>query len=1093
MTIRRAIPVFIGLALLSIVAVAYAVAHLTMLRAFSIVEKREAEHAWAAASSVLDAELAALRSAVHLGALHWAPAPAEDAVMHELVNILGADCAVLIRTDGTIAAGGWFADRHAPPSPLQDELIPFLVREVAPAPQGAATATCGLAMTPNGPMLFAASAVRQGPAEELGGTLIVGRLAEGVAARIAASIRGRVTIIPPASAAAPVIRPIEVGLRAYPLTPHVMAAEARVPVLGETRGPVLRVEVPRVARQLADYASWQTMLGLASAGFVLVVVTLVLSERLILRRLARLADAVRCVSGEGGSTARVPADGTDELATLGAAINTMLDATANAQAVLRASEDRFRRMADNIPDGLAIIEGGTTVYVNDRLCEITGYSKEELMRLSGFDLAVPEEKDRLRDMVRGLKQGAYPQEAEFWIERKDGARRCIRNRYSLSRVSGAVTGRFVVTTDITEHTVAARELGRLRDFNELLVQTVAEGIVVEDAQGLYRYVNPAAATMLGYGPDELVGRHWTSIVPPDQRPRVEAANARRRQGVSDRYELLVVRKDGQRLQVSVSGAPLTEGGVFAGTIAVYTDISQRKREEQEREDLLAHTRRQAEQIRRIIDTVPEGVVVTDGAFRVSLANHAAEAYLRALGQGSPDSAAELGGVRLAELFGSTAPDAWHELKAPSSDRVFDIAARPLDPQGWVMIIREVTEERAAQVRARAAERMEGIGQVAAGIAHDFNNILASIVGHAQLLLRNRSLPQDTAERVRSIAEQGHRAATLVGQLLDYARQSLLDRTPVDLCAVARDVGGVIRQAFPDSVRLSIECSPSPCWVHGSATQLHRVVMNLARNAVDAMPSGGELRIEVAPHRLTRDELPSPEMDPGDWVLLSVADTGRGIPPEHMSRLFQPFFTTKAVGEGTGLGLAQAYGLVRQHDGFIHVATALNRGTTFTVYLPLHATDESVPRAPRTVPHAQPGGTILLVEDEQPVREVIDAMLCDLGFSVVQASSATEALEIYRRRSTDIDVVLTDLMMPGMNGLALAEHLARLNPQVRVVVVSGYPLDASSRGRLSAIAGGWVQKPVIMEQLQVAVMAAMTRPATPHGIGSGASATSSMRA
>ena len=739
------------------------------------------------------------------------------------------------------------------------------------------------------------------------------------------------------------------------------------------------------------------------------------------------------------------------------------------------SEDRFLRMADSLPDGLIIIEGERTVFVNDRACQIFGYPREELMGLRDLDVAVPEERERLESIIDDIDHaGSCPDELEFWIQRKDGSRRYVHSRYLPSRVGEAITGRFVVTADVTERKRAEEALERLKDFNERIVQTMAEGIVVNDAQGVYNYVNPAASSMLGYGEGELVGCPWVQVIPEDQRPIVEEANRRRAAGISDRYELEVIRKDGSRLQTLVSGCPLFEAGTFAGTLAVFTDITLQKREERELEELLRQTQQQAEQIRRIMHTVPEGVVVTDEAFRVVHANCTAEGYLEALQEPALGSLERLGGVSMTELLATTNGGPWREIRPPGSARTFELAIRPLDTHGWVIVIRDVTHERMAQLRVHEAERMAAVGQVASGVAHDFNNILASVLGHTQLLLRDRSLPASVAERLQSIAEQGHRAASLVGQLLDYTRQSLIDRVPVDLNAVVNAIGETMAGAIPDNIELSIGSMSGSCWVEGSPTQLGQVVVNLVRNAIDAMPSGGQVRIGLGAQRLNAGELPSPDMTPGDWAILHVADTGRGIPPEHLPRLFQPFFTTKEVGQGTGLGLAQAWGLVRQHGGFIDVATTMNLGTTFTVYLPIRACDEKPAPGVGKEPARDQGSTILLVEDEPAVRDVAAAMLEEFGFHVIKASSGSEALEIHERHGAEIALVLTDLMMPGMDGVALVENLAARDPSVRVLVVTGHPLDEASRRRISPACVGWLQKPVVMDQLMAAVAAALNR-------------------
>ncbi|MCU0610187.1 MAG: PAS domain S-box protein [Candidatus Eisenbacteria bacterium] len=1110
MTIRRTIPVYIGLTLLCIMAVAYGVAHVVMFRSFAQVERHDAERTLARALAVLDAELAEL-DALTADWAKWndcydfvggaAPDFVQRNVLDETFRTLRIDAIVFMDLDGEIIEARGFDPVRDTGAPLRQDLLDFLHGGSRAALQqrgdGASRGVRGLLSLSGGEMLIASWPVLTGSgAGPPRGTLVMCRQLSGSSLRslgekAMAQLRIRPAHDPDLLDELNEARDL-VSSRSrlvLPLDDATMAGYAAVPDLSGGSPLVLSVAMPRTVHHEAKRSLWYLMTALGIAGVVFAVVSILLSERLVLTRLAVLARAVRSL-GSDGPASRLPVEGADELADLGTAINSMLDAVQRSQMVLSRSEERFRRMADSIADGLAIIEGTTTVYVNDRACEIFGCPREELLAVSGLDLAAPEEHERLQIIIEDAKRrGIYPDELEFWIRRKDGTRRCVHNRYSLSRVGETVAGRFVVTTDITERKIAEQALERLKDFNERIVQTMAEGIVVENDAGISTFVNPTAAAMLGYDPGDLVGHPWHEVIPADQWAIVEDANRRRRGGESDRYELGVVRKDGRRIQILVSGCPMMENGKFAGTIAVFSDITSRKREEQERELLLQHTRQQAAQISRIMNTVPEGVVVTDEALHVVQANRTAEEYLSVLREPATDSVGHLGGVSIADLVATESAARWHEVRPPNSERVFELTTRPLDTLGWVIVIREVTEEFLARMRVQDAERMAAVGQVAAGIAHDFNNILSSVIGHAQLLLRDRSLPPTVADRVHGISEQGHRAARLVGQLLDYARESLTERSPVDLAVLVRDAATMLGRTIPASVRLSVSPVTGTCRVVGNAAQLQRVIANLAHNACDAMPSGGDLRISMTTCHLSPGDLPLPQMAPGDWAVLRVADTGSGIPPEYIPRLFQPFFTTKEIGKGTGLGLAQAHGLVRQHQGFIDVATHVGSGTTFTVYLPLMHGDSS--RAPRTGEPGPPrsGKAILLVEDEPAVLDVSTAMLEELGFRVLPASSGDEALELHGRHAADIALVLTDLMMPGMDGATLVERLAERDPTVRVLVLSGFPPDASARRRLTPACVGWLQKPVVMERLLEAVVAAMGYGISPEE----GSANSSMRA
>ncbi len=1086
MTIRQRIPLSIALMMVSAFGLTYGVVHVGVHKAIWELEVRESRRTVAHAKDLLGAEIGSLESS----AADWGtwndcygfmggqrPDFVACNVLPEAFVNLRVNLVVFADSQGTIVVVRWMpsgSTRLEEPSDALRAAIERLLEGLGsiPGPAGGAIATS------EGPLLVGASPIltgsREGPRR---GTLLMARLIdEAFERRLGASVEAEARFVPWAN-----LRPDELP---EGRTEAVLGWVRRVPggriagraVLPDPLGHpslALTLTMPRPLQDLAAQTLWYALASMGLASLVFVIVGIAVWERALLGRLAALAEGVRRIR-PGGLSERLPIQGRDELAHLGDAINVMLDTVEQAQETLAASEERFRRMADSIADGIAIIEGDTVVYVNDRACEIFGYPREELLQMDVLDLALPEERERLREAIRAAaERGEYPAELEFWIRRKDGAVRCVHNRSSLSRRDGRVTGRFVVTTDVTERALAERELRRLKAFNERIVETMAEGIVVDDAQGFYTYVNPAAAAILGRPVQELVGLHSTAVVPPDQRPVVEAANERRRQGLVDRYELVVMRPDGTRLPILVSGSPLVEGGRFSGTIAVFSDISERKRADQEREELLVRTQRQADQIRRIIDTVPEGVLVTDQSLHVVEANSAAREYLKVLGAQGHDVGDILRDHGLVDPS-SAGQGTWREIAAPFSAQVFEVTSRLLDPSGWLVVIRDVTEARAREQRMREAERMAAVGQVAAGVAHDFNNILAAVIGHAQLVLRDESLAPSAAERVRAILDHGHRAASLVGQLLDYTRQGLLDRAPVDVTAVVRDVAATVKKGMPPNVRLTVRHPEKSVWVDGSAPQLRQALLNLTTNAVEAMPEGGDLTI-------TADVRPRPETEAsgeraeGPWVCIRVSDTGRGIPPEHLPKLFQPFFTTKEVGRGTGLGLPQAWGLVRQHGGFIEVESALGRGSTFSVWLPLREEAPRHPRTPEVAPASTLGHTILLVEDDPAVLDVATSMLEALGFTVVTASSGPEALSVYQAH-TDIALVLTDLMMPGMDGLALAEELAAKDPSVRVVLVSGFPPDEASRQRLGRTCVGWVQKPLVMERLAAALSEALRRSA-----------------
>jgi signal transduction histidine kinase/putative methionine-R-sulfoxide reductase with GAF domain len=411
-------------------------------------------------------------------------------------------------------------------------------------------------------------------------------------------------------------------------------------------------------------------------------------------------------------------------------------------------------------------------------------------------------------------------------------------------------------------------------------------------------------------------------------------------------------------------------------------------------------------------------------------------------------------------------------------RVFEAQARPIDQavSQWVLTLREVTQEYAAQQQLQMQERLATVGQLAAGIAHDFNNILTSMMGFATLVRLDPSISEAAQRDLDRIVEQGQRAAQLIRQILDFSRQSIAEKRPLDLLPLAKETCKLLARTIPEDIKVELQFDPSHenYMLNADPVQLQQVLTNLALNARDAMENGGVMRFWLSKVTIDLSEfLPNPEMPPGDWLALSIEDTGTGIPAHVIPHIYEPFFTTKEVGQGTGLGLAQVYGIVKQHGGYINADSRPGQGTTFTIYLPVLPYAQPLPQEPPPVqlPHGT-GQLLLVVEDELQVLQVIQTMLRRLDYRVMTATNGQDALEIYHHEKEDIELVLTDVTMPEMGGLALAESLRKLDPHVKVVALTGYPLGSADKELLSRGFVEWLQKPLKLELLARAIHRAL---------------------
>lgn len=373
------------------------------------------------------------------------------------------------------------------------------------------------------------------------------------------------------------------------------------------------------------------------------------------------------------------------------------------------------------------------------------------------------------------------------------------------------------------------------------------------------------------------------------------------------------------------------------------------------------------------------------------------------------------------------------------------------------IARDITDRRLLESRLVHSQRIESIGRLAGGIAHDFNNLLTAILGYTELLLNQRGPNDPERPDLEEIQKAGQRAAALTQRLLAYSRKQVLVPRDVDLNVAIVNLQSLLSRVVHANIQLTCTTWPTPAVVRIDPAQLEQVVTNLVLNANDALPDGGHIRLEITKVELSQVEMPTDQPTrSAEYVRLTVIDNGVGIPPEAQAHLFEPFFTTKETGKGTGLGLASVHGIVRQSNGFINVDSTPGRGATFTMRFP--AVETRVGDATTEAPARERGReTILLVEDEESVRAIVGAVLRRHGYRVLEAADPTEACTLFAEHSAQVDLLVTDVVMPGMSGPALAQHLIRQRTDLRVLFISGYVDGEAPIDRAMANAG-FLSKP-----------------------------------
>ncbi|MCB9422878.1 MAG: PAS domain S-box protein [Ardenticatenaceae bacterium] len=524
------------------------------------------------------------------------------------------------------------------------------------------------------------------------------------------------------------------------------------------------------------------------------------------------------------------------------------------------------------------------------------------------------------------------------------------------------------------------------------------------------------------------------------------------------------------LRVDAAGQPLK----LTGTIQ---DITERKQAEVEREFLLEEVKAYAERLAQVMRSVPEGVLLLNPANQVLLANPQGQEHLALLAKVDLENQiTHLGGIALDAIQSSPVYGQWHEVE--SNGRIFQTIAQPVEtgpvPQGWVLVLRDVTEQKEVQRQLQQQERLAAIGQLAAGIAHDFNNIMAVIVLYSQILEKAPSLTTRQHEQLATITRQAKQASELIQQILDFSRRSVLAKQPLDMLNLLQTEISLLQRTLPENIEVELASKPGNYLIQADQTRLQQTIMNLSINARDAMPDGGKLGFELAHIQIkSRKHVPIPGMNEGDWIRLRITDTGSGIEPDVLEHVFEPFFTTKEPGKGTGLGLAQVHGIIAQHDGHIVVNSKVSEGTTFTIYLPALTTLGS--HITNLEADALPYGEdelLLVVEDQISLREALVETLTVWQYRVLAAANGEEALKCLAEQDEPVKLVISDVVMPKMGGVALLHSLREKGWEMPVILMTGHPLDENMSKLWAQGVHIALTKPVGPNQLAQAVASAL---------------------
>jgi two-component system cell cycle sensor histidine kinase/response regulator CckA len=735
-----------------------------------------------------------------------------------------------------------------------------------------------------------------------------------------------------------------------------------------------------------------------------------------------------------------------------------------SQRAARESE-RVESILSSITDAFMVLDRDWNItYMNERAAALTGRRPTDYIGRNHWE-AFPES-------VGGPFDQAYRRAATLRHEVRVEAYSPPIDKWLQVTAYPLPEGLTIVGQDVTDRVRAQEATARLA----AIVDSSEDAIIGKKLDGTVITWNAGAEHIFGYSADEMVGQPIYRLIPAELHG--SEADALQRAGRGEPVELAEVeriRKDGQHIFIALTVSPIRDAsGRVVGVSSIKRDITAQKNT---RAALAAESARSRE-LAQALDASQALVRRLDG--RITYwSSGSARLYgwsvSEALGRVSHELLRTELPLPMEEIHAALeARGRWEgELThvAKDGNRVH-VASQWILRRGRgeelpsvIEVNTDVTAQRLMDERARQSERLEVVGQLAGGVAHEANNQMTVILGAASFLLGRTDLPEEARKDLEYVREAAERTAAITGQLLAFSRRQVVQPKVLDLDETVQGLEGVLRRALGERSTLVLQLRGGGR-VKADPGQLAQVLLNLVLNSRDAMPLGGMVTVETRMTELTEAytrRRPGEVIRPGTYAVLSVSDTGYGMSPETVNRIFEPFFTTKSIGQGTGLGLASVHGIVKQSGGDVWVESEVGHGTTFQVYLPL-AEEAVQPGKPSLPPARATGQTILLVEDEPAVRHMTSRVLQEYGYGVMEASGGHQALGVIERSEGSIDLLVTDVILPGMDGAELARRATELHPQLAVLFVSGYTDEEIVRRGLLDAGRPFLQKPFTPEAL-----------------------------
>jgi two-component system, cell cycle sensor histidine kinase and response regulator CckA len=741
---------------------------------------------------------------------------------------------------------------------------------------------------------------------------------------------------------------------------------------------------------------------------------------------------------------------------------------------LKTTEARLAQVFGTCPVAMAVTcwADRSFIDVNPEFCEMTGWELAELRGKTATEIGLLD-AELEQGLAKVLEHQNTISDREIQIRTRAGK---IRN-VIVGAVFAEMNGEQIIVSslvDVTELRRAEKRNSAAERRLRLVTEKARVGLVMINERRRFSFVNNEYAEMFGLPTSDIAGKRVAEVHPDLYTNQIEPYLDKVFDGHSLNFEVRQSTRSGNRF-FDIRCEPTIVNGEVSSVVAVVMDITQKT---------LADLARDAseERYRTLFEYSPDGIAIADTDSRYIDVN---EALCKMLGYSReeligkhatdifvPREVPHLGEV----LYGLNADleyyQEWQYRRKDGSTFPGEVIATIMPDGNTLTVIRDITERKHLEDQLLQAQKMEAIGVLAGGVAHDFNNILTAISGYSDLTLQNMRSDDPLREYISEIRQAGDRAATLTKQLLSFSRRGEMSLAVHNLNDSINDTQRMLRRIIKENVAFRIELMPDLHNVKVDASHISQVLVNLVVNAGDAMPEGGTITISTRNTYLDGDIVQeNVVVTSGPYVELTVRDTGVGMDENTKRRIFEPFYTTKEAGKGTGLGLSTVYGIVRQSGGDISVESEPGKGSTFRVFLPAANTEKDERRSTyRSQETPKRTGSILLVEDESPVRTLVHSILTRQGFTVVPAESGEKALDICRTGDGTFDLLLTDMIMPGMDGITLQSKICEIRPGMRTLIMSGYTGETLEKAMLLEPNISFIGKPFGPEELIKSVVA-----------------------